>query len=147
VACIGTPDAYLVEENSAVVWDLKTTKNLANPGKTARKAADSGWAMQREAYVTAIETLYPKVAGRVAWYWVLAEIEEPYQVVVVPAGASMVELGRMQWERAIVQWAELLSRGWDKPWGEDWSGGLEAPSYELNRELELLDELTGSEDE
>jgi hypothetical protein len=145
VRCVGTPDARLIEEGSATVLELKLTEHLGNHEATGRKGAGSGWAMQREAYVTGIETQYPEVAGRVTWLWAVAEWSPPYDVQVVPAAASMVELGRLQWERAIVQWRELLERGWSEPWQTKWTGGLEAPSYELTREAAALDEMIGGE--
>lgn len=145
LACEGTPDAVMVEGPSAFLWDLKTTKSLDGLNALSRKAASSGWALQREVYTTAIETLYPSTAGRITWQWVIAEVEPPYQVRVVGASATMAELGRLQWERAVVMWRELLARGWSQPWDDDWSTGLEAPQYELAREAEALDALTGDE--
>ncbi len=146
VPCRGTPDAYLIDGDSAHVYDLKTTKSIDNLLATGRKAAGAGWAIQREAYVSAIEALYPAVAGRVVWHWAIAEMEAPYQVRIVGARPSMIELGRLQWERAVVTWGDLLKRGWNKPWEDDWSAGLEAPAYELARETEALDELMGRDE-
>lgn len=145
IECEGTPDAHLINGDNANIWELKTTKKFGNRLTMGRHAAQNGWAIQREAYITALETLHPAVAGRVVWHWVIAEIEPPYQVRIVPAKPSLVELGRLQWERAVVTWGELLKVGWAEPWSDDWGAGLEAPDWELTREMAALDELIGGE--
>lgn len=147
IRCEGTPDAYRVDDSSAIIWELKTTKTLGNRIAMSRKGAGLGWPIQREAYVTALETLHPHVAGRVEWHWVLAELERPHRVVITSASPSMVELGRLRWERAVIMWRELIESGWQEPWSDTWTMGLEAPEYELAREVAALDELTGANDE
>jgi hypothetical protein len=147
IECEGTPDAYRVRDGAALMWDLKTTKKLPGLDALGRKAAGDGWALQRTAYLSALETLYPEVAGRIDWRWVVAETEPPYAVRIVSADSSLEELGRLRWEFSVVRWKQLLDLGWMEPWPVGAKGDrIEAPPYELTRAQIALDDMIGAEE-
>lgn len=129
VLCEGTPDALLAPLNV----DVKTTKTLGERGSVARNAVAMGWDIQVAAYTSAIETLYPEHAGRVRWAWLVAEMDFPNEIRVFEPEASMLELGRLRWNRAVDQWRALLERGWSVPWPSPVEG-LDAPDYMIAAE-------------
>lgn len=133
VECAGTPDAFRVDGASAAILEVKIVGQSAHPDDLARKV-DEGWALQRAAYISALQALHPEVRGRVEWLWVAQEKDPPWEVSIVPAGGSMDDLGFRQWHRALSQWRELLTLDPTKPWPGYTNQPLEAPAWALAKE-------------
>lgn len=133
VACEGTPD-FFDPEQGAIVLDLKVTEKSADPD-TIQRSMVSGWAMQRSAYIGALEYRYPELVGRWEWIWAVVEVET-HEVALYEAGASFEQLGDMQWQRALATWRRLLEQA--GPELEPFPGygrrTLEAPGWAMARE-------------
>lgn len=135
VPCEGTPDWFgLDTDERPVVFDLKVTSGHADPGTTEKKMAD--WAIQRSAYVSALNKRHPELAGRWRWLWVVVEAETN-EVAIYVAGATLEQLGDMQWERAVVMWKGLLELHADDP-DAPWPGygvqTINAPAWAIRNE-------------
>lgn len=101
--CKGFIDYYV----PGVIWDLKCVAD-ASPRKVQRSFVDYGWDIQHAAYVDAIETLEPELAGRVQMLYAFAETEPPYAVHVYQPDGMMRELGENKWHEAKRRWVECL---------------------------------------
>lgn len=108
VLCRGTLDKLVIEK--ARIWDFKTTDN-ASPARLGKHMVDYGYDIQHAAYVEAVETLHPDMAGRVRMAFVFAECEPPYAVVPVELSGELRRLGELRWRTACRRWAECLETG------------------------------------
>ncbi len=95
------------KEKDGLIVDLKTADN-ASPSVLGRKMVDFGYAIQHAAYISAIETLRPELAGRVRFVFAFAETEPPYAVTIAHPAGTMRALGKWQWEKAVRTWGECL---------------------------------------
>lgn len=93
--------------HGGVIWDLKCVSD-ASPRKVQRSFVDYCWDIQRAAYVDAIETTIPALAGRSRMVYAFAETEPPYAVHLYEADGAMRELGENKWHRAKQLWVECL---------------------------------------
>jgi hypothetical protein len=109
VRCRARLDALWISEagDRAVVYDLKMTAN-AHPAKLERSVEDYGYALQRAAYIEAVECIRPDLEGRVSFEWLFAEPEQPHAVTIAEADPMLEVLGSMRWERACELWAQCL---------------------------------------
>lgn len=105
VRCRARFDHWL--EGTATIVDLKTTEN-ARPEGLASKMVSFGYAVQWAAYINAVETLRPELAGRVKMVFAFAELEPPYAVTLASPAGTMRALGQFQWDTAVKQWGECL---------------------------------------
>jgi hypothetical protein len=95
-------DDLNVEE--ARILDLKTTGDASLDG-CSKHMWEHGYDIQCEAYISAIETIFPKLVGRVEFLDLFCEMKPPYVVTPVRAAGLMREIGRKRWQRAIARWA------------------------------------------
>lgn len=93
------------------VYDLKITGD-ANP-KTLSKGhlTSMGYDIQRAAYTRALESVDPRLVGRVNYRVVFCEWEPPYCVQPVQCAGSMRELGERKWQLAIDRWEQCVRTG------------------------------------
>lgn len=119
IQCRGRFDQLTVHETAGIieVLDLKKIRS-ASPRQCERHIEDYGYAVQRAAYVEAIETLFPDYAGRVKYRWAFVEGEAPYVVTPAEPDGELVSLGERRWERAKEVWARCLQT-------DNWPGYVE----------------------
>lgn len=119
VLCRGRLDFLRVDATSALIVDPKKIAS-ADARTCARHAEDFGYLVQRAAYVSAVEALYPHLAGRVEFKFAFMEIEAPYAAVVRECDGAARWIGEQRWRRACNTWARCLKTG-------NWPGYLNEP--------------------
>ena len=124
------------KESEATIVDLKTADN-ASPSVLGRKMVDFGYAIQHAAYISAIETLRPELAGRVKFIFAFAETEPPYAVTIAHPAGTLRALGKWQWEKAVRIWGECLKSKRFPAYG---SAEIEAPPWAM---AEMEESFTG----
>ena len=136
VQCRARLDELIVSHGErAVITDLKMCAD-ANPLAIEKSIENYGYAVQRTAYVEAIETVFPDLAGRVDYVWIFCEWKAPFGVTVARANGELVMIGDMRWKRAKLIWERCLRTG-------EWPGydavetvHVGVPSWVMSRELE-----------
>ncbi len=134
VPCSGIIDHLIIAPTFAVIYDVKGLE-CASQQAITRAVAAFGYDTQGAAYVEAVETRYPHLAGRVTFKLICGEKTEEadYSLNVVPYGGTMRELGERKWRRAKRIWGECLRTG-------EFPGypglPIEANSYQLAAEEE-----------
>lgn len=128
-----------------MIIDLKIVEST---GETfERSMTPHGLDMQAYSYCRAMGTVYPELAGRIQFKFLLCRNDGRY-VVPVDAGPTKMDLGRHRWDRAVKIWASCLARGLA---AEHWPGPparvAEASNWELTRELEYELAKEGGGDE
>jgi hypothetical protein len=108
VQCRGLLD--MLDSGKGIIADLKTTEN-ARPDALGAKCIRFGYHIQAAAYTSAIEHVYPDLAGRVRFQNIWLETEWPNVVTVSEPDGEMMQLGRVQWQRAIDLWEECSRTG------------------------------------
>lgn len=133
VLCRGMMD-HLVCDGPDII-DLKTCRS-AHPNDIAKSVTDHGYDLQWAAYTSAIDKLYPDLAGRSRFTWLFVEELSGGRVIVTPArpDGMMRELGRAKWARACEVWARCLR-------DNHWPGYVEGVASISPRPWELKDEL------
>ena len=110
IKCRGRLDNVLFDRG--VIRDLKNCDN-AHPDAIARAIENMGYDIQVAAYLSAIRTVQPAIAGRDSFVWIFAEeLPEgsPRRAMVnlaYPSGV-LLERGAMRWRRACELWAKCL---------------------------------------
>ncbi len=130
VVCRGRLDFLRVEQNGALILDPKKIVS-ADPITCSRHAEDFGYFVQRAAYVSAVEKLYPHLAGKVTFKFLFLEIDEPYAAVPREVNGVGEWLGEQQWHRAIAIWEKCLKTG---HWPSYPVEPLDVPNYAVIRE-------------
>lgn len=127
-------DHMVLQDGLCVAQDLKTVRS-AHPDSCLRSVINYGYDVQAEAYVRAVEKVYPEFAGRVRFRFLFAEYEPPYAVTVAELDALMWERGRRRWREAVETWSHCLHTGeWPAYATEPVT--LWAPAWLLRREEE-----------
>lgn len=127
-------------EETATIYDLKTADN-ASPGGLGGKFVGFGYHIQHAAYVQAVETLRPDLAGRVKFVFVVAETEPPFGVTIAHPAGTLRALGDFQWKRAVKLWGECLASG---KWPAYPAAEVEAPAWALAQMESLSFEGAGN---
>jgi hypothetical protein len=118
------------------VYDIKSTRS-AKPDVCRRHVESYGYAIQRAAYVSAVERIHPELAGRVDFIFVFYETEPPYDVTPVRLSGAFRELGERGWRRAVDRWEECLRK-------DEWPGytsgtiELEPSPWALTRDMDRM---------
>lgn len=132
--CRARMDHIIATERHATTLDLKSCMS-AHPDACARHVNGYGYAIQRAAYVSAIETVRPELAGRVDFVFVFVELEQPFVVTPVRLSPAFCEIGERRWRRAVELWADCLARDrW--PGYVDSITTLEAPEWAIAKDTE-----------
>ncbi len=108
----GKVDHLILTDSCAIIYDVKSADDASQQGIT-RSVVSYGYDIQGAAYVQAVETLYPHLAGRVTFKLIVGEKEkrDAYAINVVAFGGTMRELGERKWRRAGRIWGECLRTG------------------------------------
>lgn len=96
--------------DGVTIYDLKTCRS-AHPEACQRHIDDYGYAVQHAAYVEAVETLKPTLAGRIKFVFVFFELEPPYAVTPIRLSGEFRELGKRRWRRAVETWERCIRTG------------------------------------
>jgi PDDEXK-like uncharacterized protein DUF3799 len=139
VLCRGQLDHLILSEDSATIYDLKTTRS-AEPDECAWSMVKYGYDIQHAAYTRAVAKLRPQLAGRVRMQFLFIELGEtdPEEIMITPVEPSgaFKELGRAKWQRAVDRWAQCLKTG---EWSEYVPNGqvavVDPPARALAAEL------------
>jgi hypothetical protein len=116
------------------VYDLKGIWS-AHPDVCRKHVDDYGYALQRAAYVSALEKLRPEYAGRIDFVFVFYETEPPYAVVPRRLSGEFRQLGERRWKRAVDTWARCLKTGvW--PGYDDRIRDLEPAPWALAKDMD-----------
>lgn len=112
IACRARLDLLLRAEG--VIRDLKIVRDAAPYRSRAwQQLARYGADLQDPVYRSAVETLFPDLAGRTRMEFWVCERLPPYGVVRVDLGGVARELARRRWLRAVERWeASVLSGSW-----------------------------------
>lgn len=118
------------------IADLKTCDN-AMKQSSDNAIYSCGYDIQAAAYLEAVETLHPDLAGRVRYFLNFAEMDplpnEARNIVTVEVGGSMLEMGRVRWNRARDIWRQAHATGLFQGYQRD-IRRAEAPPWALAAE-------------
>lgn len=115
------------------IYDVKTTGD-ANPDAISRQIVKMGYDIQSAFYCRAVETLYPRLAGRTRFTFLFVESAPPHAVTPVELDGEAETIGGMKIDRAFETWAACLETG-------NWRGyvtetaTVSLPAYALADEL------------
>jgi hypothetical protein len=105
VQCRGMMD--LLRLRGPQVLDLKSARS-AKPDMCRKHVENYGYAIQRAAYVSAVERIHPELTGRVDFLFVFFELEAPYAVTPIRLNGAFREIGTTAWRRAVDRWEACL---------------------------------------
>lgn len=115
-----------LSSDCTTIRDLKSTKDCRPGELLGRKALGFGYHIQAAAYTSAIEHIIPKLAGRVRFENIWIEEDWPHEPCITMFGGDAMQLGRMQWQRAVDLWEScLITNKW--------------PGYQRNREAHVIE--------
>lgn len=95
--------------DGTTVYDLKTCSN-ASPESLARRIIDYDYHLQAAAYTSAVETIVPRMAGRVRFVLLFIE-NDTNEIVPMDLDGTFQELGRQRWDQAVMSWRKCLETG------------------------------------
>lgn len=107
VQCRGMLDHLQMNVYQAMIRDLKSCRS-AHPEACQRHVDAYGYAIQRAAYVSAVEHLRPELAGRVDFVFLFFELEEPFAIYPARLSGEFRALGERRWRRAVDTWKRCL---------------------------------------
>jgi len=155
------PQIYLVSKNGkrrrrarkflhGEILDFKFTSVDASKKKCEIKIAEYGYDIQNAAYIEAVETVFPELAGRVTMRDVFIETARPWAVRVMPLDAQYRAYGETRWRQAQEQWKRYLAElGTEQPWpgyGDD-GAPAEVPPWLWNKLVAEMDQFNPEESE
>ncbi len=112
VLCRGMMDHLIVDPHSAEIIDLKIISS-ADKKTCIRHIWEFGYDSQYAAYTSAIEKLYPHLAGRIRFRFAFCQVmpaKSPRRVLITPIelNGEFRALGRLRWQSAVETWAKCL---------------------------------------
>lgn len=117
------------------VWDLKKIVS-ADPFTISKHIYEFGYHLKFAAHVSAVSKLLGCDADDIEYHLLFCEINPPYAVTPVDMRLcpSYCEIGRMNWDKAVMKWEQSL---FTNRWPEYCSApiGVEPPGYVLTKEL------------
>jgi hypothetical protein len=131
VMCRAQLDHWI--KKRALALDLKFVAS-SHPDVCVRQCLDYGYHLQRAAYVSGLEAVFPELTGRIEYLNVFCESSAPYVVTPATSAGTMRTLGEHQWQRAVNLWARCLR-------DNSWPGyvtdiaRLEAPPWAIEKEI------------
>jgi len=137
--CRGRLDHWKPE--NATIYDLKFVKSAA-PTEIDKHMINYGTDVQRAAYVSAIEKIYPSLAGRVKFQPIFVESGQVLAITMRPVGGTMRELGERKWRRGVDIWTRCLTANHWPDYGDD--GQIEAPAWALTRDMDTQTAAMGT---
>lgn len=139
--CKARTDLLEMDGPRIKIQDLKI-KECINVVAFMRTIDRFGLDIQAACYVEAVEAVYPKMAGRVDYEFVLLEKKAPYDLAIIPADKVLLAIGGMKWRMAKARWARCLATG-------QWPGigrvDVQVPPYILVETVRQFVEEFGSD--
>lgn len=89
------------------ILDLKSCAS-AHPEAIQRSIEAYGYAIQRGAYVSGLETIEPRWIGRVTFTFLFYELVPPFVVHPVQLAGSYATLGARKWRRSVNTWERCM---------------------------------------
>lgn len=121
-----------------VIYDLKSIRS-AKPDVCRKHIESYGYAVQRAAYVSAVERIKPELAGRVDFIFVFYELEPPHAVTPMRLSGAFRELGTRAWKRSVNRWEWCLrNSAW--PAYADGIISVEPSTWALTKDTEREEE-------
>lgn len=133
IQCRARLDHLIIEPLRARIIDLKTCRS-AHPRACESHAAEYGYDIQAAAYRSAIQHVYPSLAGREEFHFLFAELEAPFALTPAELDGSFRVLGERRWRRAVNTWASCMR---SNTWPDYGPCRLSAPHWALLREEEI----------
>lgn len=121
--CAGTPDLFRRDEG--IVIDVKTTEGLEDLD-LGRNCVSYGYHVQAAAYLEGVSSTAGIDEERLRFAWVFVSSTYPHETMIATPDDSMLELGRVMWNRAKLQWRGLALLGESAPWVRN-VGSFESP--------------------
>lgn len=127
------------------IYDLKSCRS-ASVGSCQRHVDSYGYAIQRAAYVSAMEKIRPDLAGRIDFVFVFFELAPPFAVTPVRLSGEFRELGERRWRRAVETWERCLRENY-------WPGytesivDLDPPRWALANDMDQQIAAAGYEED
>lgn len=112
--CSGVLDAVDLAGAAYHIVDFKSTAD-ASPDGCERAISRFGYQIQQAAYIDAVETAHPRLAGRGNFTFIFFETVPPYCVLPVQLDGVGKDLGRRKWARAKRVWSACLE-------ADEWPG-------------------------
>ena len=109
--CRALADALDVENR--LIWDYKTTGELAEPESWFKRALNNGIDIRAVHYIDGARRIF---GGEWRYICVVQETAPPHFVSFVAPPASAIETGRRKHRRACVLWRRALAEGVWKAW-------------------------------
>lgn len=128
VKCRGRLDNLVLEKGR--IDEIKTTGD-AHPETIIRRIIDQGYDIQQSAYVSAVEKLDPRLAGRVKFRFIFCEIKPPFAVTVAEFDGLFIEHGVRRWNDAVNIWARCLAEKRWPSFADDEVVRLTPPAWRL----------------
>jgi hypothetical protein len=101
-------DKFEERDGSAIIWDLKTGDQSAEPSSLGRRIANMGFEVSAALYERVVLTLRPDLAGRLTFRWIFVENEHPHLISVGELDNAGLEIGRKKAAAAIALWNRCL---------------------------------------
>ena len=128
-----------LDEGAPVIFDVKIC-TCAIEASEDRKIYDFDYQIQNAAYLDAMAALRPDLAERMQFVLVFCEVVAPFDIRFVRLARSFVEMGQMQWGRAVYGWRECMMTG-------QWPGSgrrvheVSAPIWAVRKQQDLVAKL------
>jgi hypothetical protein len=107
VECKAVLDYLTITANDYTIDDLKCVDD-ASPDAIARAVTNYGWDIQAAAYVEAVESKYPHLAGRGRYRLVPVEKDAPFAANPREFSGAFQTIGNMKWQKAKSIWGPCL---------------------------------------
>lgn len=104
-------DKFEDHGDHAIIWDLKTGDQSAEPSTLGRRIANMSFEVSAALYERVVLTLRPKLAGRLRFRWIFVENEFPHLVTVSELDNAGLEIGRKKAAAAIFFWNQCVRAG------------------------------------
>ena len=95
----------------AVIWDVKTGDQSAEPSGLGRRISNMGMEIQAEFYRHVLALARPELAGKITFKWLFVENEPPHESTIAELDATGREIGRRKAMHAIELWQRCLTSG------------------------------------
>lgn len=105
VVCRARLDAF----DGTTIYDLKTC-NDASVESLPRRIIEYDYHLQAAAYISAVETIESRMAGRIRFVDLFIE-NETSEIVPVDLDGEFRELGQQRWDQAVLSWRKCLETG------------------------------------
>lgn len=104
-------DRFEDHGDHAIIWDLKTGDQSAEPSTLGRRIANMGFEVSAAHYERVILQIRPELAGRLRFRWIFVENEHPHLVTVAELDNAGLEIGRKKVAAAIAIWNHCVKTG------------------------------------